>query len=142
MRGAREDLANRAVFDDATRVHDRDIIREVGYDGQVVRDVQRRDTVLTRERADRGEHVLLGRHVESSGRLVEDDHRWTTGERHGETDTLLLAARQLVRIALEILVICWQQDFRHHLLHARLTSLIRATEVVRFEHLHELRADA
>ena len=142
MGGVREDLAYRSLLDHAACIHDGDVVGEIGDDREVVRDVQRGDAVLTGERANGGKHVLLSRHVEASRRLVEHDDRRAAGEGHRESDALLLTTRELVRIALEVFVVCRQEYLGHHLLDAGLARHIRATEVVCLEHLHQLGADA
>ena len=43
--------------------------------------------------------LLLRRHVEAGGRLVQHDQIGLAGQRHGDADALLLPARELVRIA-------------------------------------------
>ena len=49
------------------------------------------------------EHRRLDGHVEARGRLVHDQQRGLGHQRHGDDDALLLAARELVRIARETL---------------------------------------
>ena len=118
------------------------LIGEVGDHGKVVRDVQRGDAVRMAQLTHRRQHVRLGADVETGGRLVEHDHRRTAGERHGQADTLLLSARQLVRVAAEELGRAGQQHLAHHFLHPGLARRVAAAEVVELEHLHELLADA
>ena len=76
----------------------------VGDDGEVVADVERRDAVRVAEVAHGAQHVRLRRHVEAGGRLVEHDHARPAREGHREADALLLAARELVRVAAQELV--------------------------------------
>ena len=76
--------------------------------------------------ADGGQHVGLRGDVEPGGRLVEHDDARPAGERHRQTDALLLAARELVRVAPQELRRRRQQDLAHHLLHARPASRRRS----------------
>ena len=78
-------------------------------------DVERRDPVGLGEVADHVQHVRLRGHVQGGGRLVEHDDLGAVGERHGDGDALLLAAGQLVRIALQERLVGRQQDLGHHL---------------------------
>ena len=94
------DLGRRTQLLDATLRHDTDAVA----DGQrlllVVGDEQGGDADLGLDPADlvaqRGAH--LG--VERAERLVEQQHLGLHGQRPGERDTLLLAAGELVRVAL------------------------------------------
>src|SRR3982074_2958005 len=63
--------------------------------------VQAGHSVGVCELADRVEDVTLRGDVESGRGLVENDHAWSTGERHRDSDPLLLAARHLVGEALQ-----------------------------------------
>ena len=45
------------------------------------------------------EHLRLDGGVQAGGRLVEDQQRRVLGQRHGDDDALLHAARELVRVA-------------------------------------------
>ncbi len=91
-------------------VQDRHAIGEIGDHREVVADVQRGDAVRAAELAHGAEHVRLRRHVEAGRRLVEHDHARAAGERHREADTLLLAARELVGVAAQELVVRGKRD--------------------------------
>ena len=110
-----EDRFGRTLFDDSTGVHDGDSIGKIGDDGKVMGDIQRSDTMLPCEVPDCRQHMRLGADVETGRRLVEHDHRWATGERHRQADSLLLTTRQLVRISAHELRRRWQEYFAHHL---------------------------
>ena len=93
------------------------------------------------EVAHRLEHVRLRRHVEPGRRLVQDDHAGPVGERHRERDPLLLAARQLVRIAAQEHVVAREQHLAERLDDARAPLLVGRAEAVRRQRLVELRLD-
>ena len=57
-------------------------------------------SVSWRERPHQVEHLGLDGGVEAGRRLVEHEQLGVTGQRHGDHDPLLHAARQLVRVAL------------------------------------------
>ena len=116
-----EQLVARADLDHSAGVHDGDAVGEVGDHGEVVGDVERRDTVGLGEVADRVQHVRLRGHVQGGGGLVEHDDLGPVGERHGDGDALLLAAGELVRVPAEELLVRGQQHLGHHLGQARLT---------------------
>ena len=110
-----EELLLGADLDDAPRVHDGDAVGQVGDHGEVVGDVEGGDPVALGEVADRVEDVRLGGHVESRGRLVQDDHLGPVGERHGDRHALLLAARELMRVAAQEVAVGGQEHLGHHL---------------------------
>ena len=137
-----EDRFRRTLFDDSASVHDGDSIGKIGDDGKVMGDVQRSDTMLPCEDSDCLQHVRLGAYVEPGRRLVEHDHRWTTGERHRQADSLLLTTRQLVRISAHELGRRRQEYFAHHLDHPSATGLGRPAKSVKLHHLEQLRSDS
>ncbi len=94
-----EDLPGGAELDDSAGVHDGHVGHEAADDGEVVAHVDGGDAVRDAERAHRLEYVTLRRDVEARRRLVEHDQCRPARKGHGEGDTLLLAARQLVRVA-------------------------------------------
>ena len=141
MHGAGEDLSHRAVLHDAACVHDGDLVGQVGNHCKIVGDVQRRDTVQLRKRADRCKYMCLRRYVEAGGRLVEHNDRRTAGKCHGQTDALLLAARELMRVATQEVCIGREQYLFHHLGDARRASRIGYAEPVHIEYLAQLLAD-
>ena len=127
-----EDVGGRALLDDAPGVHHGDPVGERGDHGEVVSDVQRRHAVPLGQGPDRLEHVGLGAHVETGGRLVEHDHRGPGGERHGQADSLLLTARQLMRVATEELWRRRQQHLGEHLDQPSPSFVVVGAEAVRF----------
>ena len=142
MGGRREQLGRRAQLDDPPGVHDGGARRERADDREVVADVERGDVVGRRELAHGAEHVGLGRHVEAGRGLVEHDQARPARERHREADALLLAARELVRVAPQIGGVVGQRDLAHDLGDAR-TALLGARAVpVHLERLAQLGADA
>ena len=97
---AREDGRGVALLDDLARVHHPDPVAQRPDDAEVVGDEQDRGVRLGLERADEVEDARLDRRVEAGRRLVEDEQLRVGGERDGDDDALLHAARELVRVAL------------------------------------------
>ena len=142
VRRVREQLGRRPELDDPPGVHDGRAGRERADHGEVVADVERRDVMSRRQLAHRAEHVRLRGHVEAGRRLVEHDQARAARERHGEADALLLPARELVRIAPQVLLVVGQRDLAHDLGDARLALVGARAEPVHLECLAQLRADA
>src|SRR6185437_16701618 len=65
----------------------------------VVRDVDERDPELVLDRLQLELHLLAELEVEGAERLVEEQHARVVDERARERDPLLLAARELPRLA-------------------------------------------
>ena len=128
MGGLPEQRSRRAELGEPAPVHDRDAIGERCDHGQVVTHVDRGDAVRCAEVADGLEHVGLGGHVEPRRRLVQHDHTGPVGECHGERDPLLLAARQLVRIAAQEHVVAREQHLAERLDDARAPLLVGRAE--------------
>ncbi len=84
---------------DPAGVHDGHLGRQLADHGQIVAHVDGRHPVAPAQAADRVEDVPLGGHVEAGGGLVQHDQRGAAGEGHGQRDTLLLPARELMRVA-------------------------------------------
>ena len=101
VKGRGQHVAGGAELDHPARVHHRDLVGDLGDDGQVMRDVDRRDAVVLAQPLDRVEDPALGGHVQSGGRLVEHDQVGLRRERHRQRDALLLAAGELVRVGVQ-----------------------------------------
>ncbi len=141
VRGAVEERRLRPELDQPSRVQERDAIGEVGDHGEVVADVEGGDAVREAEVAHRGEHVRLRRDVEAGRRLVEHEHPGAAGERHGEADALLLAARELMGIAALELVVRRQRDLAERLRDACAPLAVVRPDAVELQHLEDLLPD-
>ena len=80
--------------------HDRDAVRHRQRLLLVVGDEHEGDADLALEQLQLDLHLLAELAVEGAERLVEQQHRRAVHQRPGERDALLLAARQLPRLAL------------------------------------------
>ena len=86
---------------DAAFLHHDEVVGDVLDDADVVRDEQIRDAELALQLEQQVQDLRLHRDVECRGRLIADDELGLDRERARDRDALALAARELVRIALE-----------------------------------------
>ena len=91
------------VLHEAAEVHDGDAVADVLHDGEVVRDEQVRRPELLLQVGQEVQHLGLYGDVERGDGLVADDELRAQGERAGDADALALAARELVRVAIDVL---------------------------------------
>ncbi len=96
-----EQFGHRPPLNDATGVHHRDIVRQLGHDTQVVRDQQDRHPPFRLDLPQQIEDPRLNRHVDGGGRLVGDEERGVAREGHRDHHPLLHAAGQFVRVLIE-----------------------------------------
>ena len=94
-----EDLARRALLDEAPGVEHADALAEAHDQAEVVRDQQDGGVDAAAQLLDEVEDLGLHRGVEAGGGLVEDEQLRVDGQRHGDDDALLLAAGELERVA-------------------------------------------
>ena len=113
-----EDRVGVAVLDDVPEVHDRDPVRDVPDDAEVVRDEEVGEVEVLLEALEQVQDLRLDRDVERRDRLVADDQLRRERQRPGDADPLPLAARELVRVAVVVLGV--QADAVHELLDAPL----------------------
>ena len=99
--GAGEDLADAALLDQGTAVHDGDAVCHLRDDGHVVGDEQHRHAGLALEPVDQREDLGLDGDVECRGRFVGDQQAGAAGHGHGDHHALAHAAREFVRILLQ-----------------------------------------
>ena len=94
------DLARRARLLDAAAVHHGDPVAHRQRFLLVVRDEDEGDPEVRLERLQLDLQILAQARVERAERLVEQQHARHEDERAGERDPLLLAAGELLRLAL------------------------------------------
>ena len=142
MAGIEEQFGSGTQLDDSTGVHDRNPIGKVGNDRKIVGDVQRGDLVCSAQLTNCFQNVSLCADIESGRRLVEHDHRRAAGKRHGQPDSLLLPTAELMRISPQELRRADEEHLRHHLGDTGAPCFVTTPEVVCFQDLHDLLADA
>ncbi len=95
-----EDACARALLDQLTQIHHRDLISEVLDCRQVMRDEQAREPKVPLQVREQIQYGGLDGHVECTRGLVRHQQPWFGDERPGDADPLALTTRQLVRCAL------------------------------------------
>ena len=113
MGGAAEHRADGALLDQFAAVHDADAVADLRDGPEIVADEEDGGAVALAQRADEVEDGGLDGHVESGGGFVHDQERGAGDEGHGDDDALLLAAGELVRVAVEQGGGVWQLDLGH-----------------------------
>ena len=136
----REDPAHRAFLDELASIHDGDAVADPHDAAEVVADEQDRRVMPAPKLADQIEHRGLHRHVQPRRRLVHDEQRRTRDQRHRDDDPLLLAAGELVRIAIHHRLGIGQLDLGEHRQGARARRR-RGHALVGHRRFHELAAD-
>src|SRR5262249_10192363 len=95
------ELPGRGGLDDLARVHDRDPVRDLQEQREVVRDEEDGEAELALDLPDLLQDLSLHDHVEGGRRLIEDDELWLERERHRDDHALAHPAGQLVGIRAE-----------------------------------------
>ena len=95
-----DDGARRALLDDAAEVHDQDAVGVVRGGREVVRDHQDAEPAAP-QAVEQVEDARAHRDVEHRDGLVGDEQLRLEHERRRDRDALPLAARELVRVAVE-----------------------------------------
>ena len=101
--GVREDLVRRSDLVDAAHVHEDDPAADVAREAHLVRDHQQ-GHALGGELLDHREHLVDELRVEGRGDLVAEQGQRLHREGARDRDALLLAARELVGIAVELVL--------------------------------------
>ena len=116
-----------AELDDHAEVHHRDPVGDVADDAEVVRDEDVREVELVLQVVEQVDDLRLDRDVERRDRLVGDDQPRAQRERPRDADPLALPARELVRVAVD--VVGREADDLEQLLHAPAHLAARALPV-------------
>ena len=122
--GARKSSSDGPTSTIDAEVHDGDPVGDVVDDAEVVRDEDVRQVELVLQVVEQVDHLRLDRDVERGDRLVGDDQLRVQRERARDADPLPLSARELVRVAVD--VIGREPDDLEQLAHPRRASA-RAT---------------
>ena len=136
-----EDVVERALLDDPSRVHDDHAVGDVGHDAQVVGDQDHPGAGLVAQLAQLVEDLRLDRHVERRRRLVGDQQLRRARERHRDHHALAHAARELVRIRAQPLAGARDPDALHQLDRAIERLRLGDLAIVRADLLDDLMAD-
>ena len=99
MRRLLQHLARRALEHELPCVHDGDAVADSCDGAEIVAHIDHRRPGFGREVPQQLEDMGLRRDVEAGRRLVEQQHIRLARQRHGDRDSLLLTARELVGVA-------------------------------------------
>jgi hypothetical protein len=100
-------------------------VAQTAHDGEIVRDEDQRQSELATKLHEQAHDLRLDRDVERAHGLVANDELGLEHERAGDGDALALAARELVRVTIELAAgePHAAQNLRYGLTHARLVEL-------------------
>ena len=98
LRGT-ENLLDAAGLHRLAAIHDQHPIGDIGHHPHVVGDKDYPHRHLLLQDGDKLQNLRLNGDIQRRGRLVGNQHRRPTGERHGDHHPLAHAAGELVRIA-------------------------------------------
>src|SRR5215211_2244179 len=130
----------RRLLHDLARVHDCQAVGHSSEEREVVTHIERCDPGLLDELLEERRDPRLRRDVEARGRLVEQEHPRPAGEGDRDRHALLLAARELERVARERRLRLWKAH-RVEQLDLPLVELVALETEVDAERLGELAAD-
>ena len=97
--GVSVELVPAGYLDDLAQVHDRDSVRYMPDDGEVVGDEEVGEVEALLEGAEQVDYLSLNRNVEGGDGLVADYEGRVYGKGAGNADPLALAAAELVGVA-------------------------------------------
>jgi hypothetical protein len=137
----REKHICRTGLNDPSGVHHGDSVRKLGHHGEVVGHIQGCDLVRRSQLADGRQHRRLGCDVEPGGGFVKDDQLRPVGKRHGQTDSLLLTSRKLMRVPSKECRVIWESHPAHQLSHARVNPRT-SFRPMRCKNLSQLQSDS
>ncbi len=93
------DRGGRAALDDPAEIHDRDLVRDMADQREVVADDQIGQAQFTLQVAEQVDHLALDGDVEPGSRFVRHDEFRRQSQRPCDADPTCLAAAQLMRVA-------------------------------------------
>ena len=134
MPGTFDHVGRRPLLHHPAGVHDHDPIGHLGDHGEVVRDVHHCHPLLVAQPDQLGQDPVLGEHVQAGGGLVQHRHRRLAHRRHRDRHPLLLATRELVRVAMAEVRIDAQLDPSQGGPHGLLRGLLSAMGT---QHIHD-----
>ena len=98
VRMPRLGIGPRKDLDNASQIHHDDAVTEIADQPEIVRDEQVRQPEVSAQPLQERDDLRLDRNVERSGGLIQHQERRIERQRACDADTLLLAARELMRI--------------------------------------------
>ena len=98
MRGAFEDRRAIAVLHNLSRLHDVDLIGDIGDHREIVADEEHADVAGLLQLGDQRENLRLDRDIQRRGGLIRDQQARFVDQRHGDHYPLAHAAGKLVGV--------------------------------------------
>ena len=132
---------HRSALDDASGIHDADLVGQAGHQRQVVTDPDQRAALLAAQRLHLLHDLALGGHVQRSGGLIGNQQGRLVQQRNGDGHTLAHAARELMRILTQSLLRVVQPELRQRGCGTR-QGLLARQRVMRLDGLDHLGIDA
>src|SRR5215469_9241799 len=120
---ASQHIFDRTALGDLACVHDDQPVRDVARAGDVVGDVQDRDALLVAQLGHEVKQTDADRHVQHRDWLVGEDKARSHRQCLSEPDALSLAATQLVRIAIVLLLLGLARRCRRRVVLLQLAAL-------------------
>ncbi|MDJ0946566.1 MAG: hypothetical protein QNJ30_24215 [Kiloniellales bacterium] len=102
--GGGQDLGLGTLLDDLSTEHDHDLVRDRLHRRQAVGDEHAGDLELVLQALQQLQNLLGDQLAEGRSHLVADDQLGLGGERAGDADALLLAAREIAGMAVDEVV--------------------------------------
>ena len=140
MQRPREERGGLGDLDDLPGVHQRNALRDLRHDAEVVRDQQQRHALRALQLDQQVEDLLLDRDVECGGGFVGNDDVRLAGQRDRDHHALLLPAGELERVAVDAPLRLRQADTLQPL-QRPCPGGAAAQRRVPFDHLDDLPAD-
>ena len=97
-----DDIARKSKFDDSPPQHDDDAIAQIVYDADIVGDERKGCALGLAQFGYEFQDLGLDRHIERRHGLIGYDQPWGRSKRAGNGDALALAAREFVRISVNL----------------------------------------
>ena len=91
----------RAAFLHFTAAHDQNFMRYLTHQIQIMANEQQTHFALAMHLQQQINDLTLHRHIQRRGRLIGNQQRWFTRQRHGNHNALLLSARQFMWVGLQ-----------------------------------------
>ena len=101
MGGPVEDVLACPVLGHPARVHDQDVVGELGHHAEVVGDDDDRGAELLLQVGHQVEDLRLHGDIQGGGRLIGDQQLGVAAQRHGDHGTLAHAAGELMRVVVD-----------------------------------------
>jgi hypothetical protein len=139
MSRRREQILSPATLDDATEIHDGDLVAQPFHNSQVMRDEEDRESELIAQSCQQRDNRSFDDRVESCDSLICDQNLRLESESTCDSDSLSLASRQGFRASIEYGR--RQFDTRHQLLGSQPSSGAISNEVVHEKEFGDHRPD-